>query len=182
VTMYEQFEGGFAANRFRSSADWFVRGKIGDVHTVRVGASGERAVDLMHALVASLPPHVHVSVESIREKAAWAGWDVSRNDTRDVLARIKLLLASYGGVEIAVYTHDDQLTLTPELEVVVYSRLERWGRRLIALGLEERDAMPASTWRPSRHALTPAPELSESLETSVKRLGLTRATLDIVGP
>jgi hypothetical protein len=180
--MYEQFEAGHMASRFRSGADWFVRSKVGEVHTLRIGVSGERAIDLMHALAGGLPQDIHVSVESVREAQGWTGSAVSRNESRDALARLKLLLASYGGVEFALYTTDDQLTLTPELEVVVYSRTERWIRRLVSMGLEERDTLPALVWRPTRHALAPAPELSEALASAVHRLGLTAVPLDIVGP
>lgn len=170
------------ASRFRSGADWFVHSTLGGIHTLRIGANSDRAVDLVHALAARLPAEIHVSIESVRERQAWSGGNVSRADTRDVLARLKLLLASYGGVEIALYSSDDQLTLTPELEVVVYSRIDRWSRRLKALGLEEREAAPALVWRPNRHSLAPVPELAEALGAAVERLGLASASLDIERP
>ena len=47
-------------------------------------------------------------------------------DVRDTIARLKLLLARFGGVELSVYTPEDQLTLNPHLELFIYSRTDRW--------------------------------------------------------
>jgi hypothetical protein len=180
--MYEQFEAGDTANRFRSSADWFVSTVLGGIVTVRVGATGERAVDLVHALAAHLPEEIRVSVEYLRDKQAWTSERVSRTDARDVLARLKLLLSSYGGVEFVLYTADDQLTLTPELDVVIYSRGKSWLRHLWRMGLEARDTLPPAAWRPNRHAMMPAAELREAIDNAVRRLGLAETLPDAVGP
>lgn len=170
--MYEQFEAGYTANRFRSSADWFIASETAAVHIIRIGAAGERAVDLLHALSAHLPADVNVAIESVRGPASWSGHQCSRNETRETLARLKLLLATYGGVEFAVFTSNDQLTLTPELEVVIYSRGDAWPARLRALGLEQREVAPAAVWRPNREALREAPELDDALLAAARRLKL----------
>lgn len=182
MTMYERHQLSSGANRFRSDADWYVVGKLADVHMLRVGANGERAVELMHTLAAHLPQEVSVAIESVRDACAWTGTCCSRNDVRDVLARLKLLLSSYGGIEFAIHASDDQLTLTPEMELVVYSRANVWANRLAAMGLDLRDAMPPAVWKPNRHSLAPAAELGEAIATAVERLGLAPAGLDIVGP
>ena len=143
-----------------------------DVQILRIGANSERAVDLFHGLLAALPNTVNIAIESLRDCLAWRGDECSRNDVRDAVARLKLLLSSYGGVEIAAYSLADQITLTPELEVFVYSRRHRWRAQLLSMGLEERANTPTAVWQPTRHNLKPAPELSDALASAAQRLRL----------
>lgn len=167
------------AQRFRSGADWFVSLNQPDVYTYLVGAASERSLDIMQSLVGFLPESVSVSISSLRERKSW--WDNAcpRSEVRDVLARLKVLLAGYGGVEFAVYTSSDQLTLTPELELVIYSRTAAWPARLLRAGLEERAAPPTAVWKPSRVELPPAPELLDSIAGAVRRLNLAPGEFDV---
>ncbi|MEO7362257.1 MAG: hypothetical protein ABI120_18145 [Gemmatimonadaceae bacterium] len=167
------------ALRFRSSADWFTHSESDGLYTSVIGANSERAVDLLQTLAWQFPEMLSVSISSLRERKSW--WDngCSRSDTRDVIARLKLLLAGYGGVEFAIYTNDDQLTLTPELELIVYSRSPRWRDVLVKLGLEERSSAPTAVWCASRGTLSVAPELLDSLSAAVKRLGLAPGDFDV---
>ena len=158
--------------RFRSHADWFVAERIGELHMAQVGTTGERAVDLLHALAFHLDPAVDVVVDSVRERAAWYGSFLALPDVRDAIGRLKLTLSTYGGVEISVFTPDDQLSLTPELSLVLYARTDRWFYLLEGKGLEERTILPASVWQPTRKRLAPAPELSDSVRAAVDRLAL----------
>jgi len=161
------------SQRFRSAADWFTSSEHNGVYTFHIGVTSERAVDLMHVLSAYFPERVQVSVTSWRDQQSWHSGDCAQADIRDVLARLKLLLAGYGGVEIAVFTDTDQLTLTPELQVVVYSRHDVWRDRLLKIGLERRKQPPKVVWCPTRTDLRNAPELRDSLALSINRLGLT---------
>ncbi|MDQ6611744.1 MAG: hypothetical protein M3Y64_04865, partial [Gemmatimonadota bacterium] len=102
------------------------------------------------------------------------------NEVRDTVARLKLLLSSYGGVEIAAYTGEDQITLTPELEVFVYSRTQRWRAQLVSMGIEEQSTTPTAVWRPTRHDLKPAPELSDALASAARRLRLLSVTPELI--
>ncbi|MEP6764485.1 MAG: hypothetical protein ABJB66_09255 [Gemmatimonadaceae bacterium] len=168
-----------AAYRFRSGADWFVATDQPDLQVLRLGANSERAIDLFHGLIGGLPDTVDFSMESLRDRLAWKGIDCNRSAVREVIARLKLLLASYGGVEIAAYSADDQLTLTPELEIFIYSRTHRWRSKLLAMGLDERTATPAAVWRPTRQQLKAAPELSDSLASAAQRLGLESVNAEL---
>ena len=47
-----------------------------------------------------------------------------------------------GGVEPAVYTADDQLVLSPMLELWIYSRTDRWAYLLVGQGLEQVTRVP----------------------------------------
>lgn len=167
------------ALRFRSSADWFTHSELDGLFTSVIGANSERAVDLMHVLAMRFPEALSVSISSLRERKSW--WDnaCSRSETRDVIARLKLLLAGYGGVEFAIYTNEDQLTLTPELELIAYSRSPKWRAILLKIGLEERTEPPTAVWCASRSTLGPAPELLDSLALAVKRLGLAPGDFDV---
>ena len=167
------------ALRFRSSADWFTHSELDGLYTSVIGANSERAVDLMHTLAWQFPETLSVSISSVRERKSW--WDnaCSRSETRDAIARLKLLLAGYGGVEFAIYTNDDQLTLTPELELILYSRSPKWRDVLIKIGLEERASAPTAVWCVSRSGLSVAPELLDSLSAAVKRLALAPGDFDV---
>ncbi|MBC8086565.1 MAG: hypothetical protein H7Z40_04825 [Phycisphaerae bacterium] len=160
------------SQRFRSAADWFTSTEQGGIHTFHIGATSERAVDLMHVLSAHFPERAKVAVTSWRDRKSWCSDDCARGDIRDILARLKLLLAGYGGVEISVFNDADQLTLTPELQLIVYSRSDVWRERLLKMGLERRKAPPIAVWCPSRTDLRAAPELTDSLALSVRRLEL----------
>jgi hypothetical protein len=122
--------------RFRSAADWFTQSVQDSIYTFHIGATSERAVDLMHVLAAHLPERVRVAVTSFRDRKSWQSANCARAEVRDVLARLKVLLAGFGGVEIAIYDKNDQLTLTPELQVIIYSRNADWRDRLLQIGLE----------------------------------------------
>lgn len=173
MTSFSSRESSSISQRFRSAADWFTSSEQGGIYTFQIGANSERAVDLMHVLSAHFPERAQLAITSHRDRKSWCSDDCARAEIRDVLARLKLLLAGYGGVEISVFNDTDQLTLTPELQVVVYSRNNSWRDRLLKIGLERRKVPPAVVWRPSRTEMRSAPELTDSLALAVRRLGLT---------
>ncbi len=160
--------------RFRSGLDGFTFRRDGEVFEARVVTNAERALDLFHNLASSLPPAVDVAIEDPRRGLAWRGVGVALPDVRDAVGRLKLPLAAYGGVELAVYTPDDQLTLTPSLEVYVYARTDRWLYILLGKGLVEQDGL-ASRRPDDDVALTPAPELEGAVDLAVEQLGLEPA-------
>ena len=69
---------------------------------------------------------------------------------REAVARLKILLARYGGVELAVFTADDQLTLNPYLELFIYARTDRWLYLLEGKGLEEQSRVRTKSWKTNR--------------------------------
>lgn len=158
--------------RFRSGADDFTFTRQGDHYEARVAANAERAVDLLHALAEHLPPAVDVALEDVRDGRVWTGVDVGLPDVREAIARLKVPLAVYGGVELAVYTSEDQLTLTPDLELYVFSRTDRWLYILQGKGLVETTTAAPEAWRLRPDELGPAPELTDALGATAERLGL----------
>lgn len=163
-------------HRFRGGDDWFVLDRDASVITARVGATAERVVDLWHALTAYLAPAVDVHVLDVRTGRGWAGAFCALPDVRETIGRLRLSLAAYGGVELSVFTDSDQLTLTPELLLVIYARTDRWAFLLDNLGLVEREAMPSPTWIPSRSTLRPEPQLEQALQSAAERMRLTEIT------
>ncbi len=161
-----------AAGRFRRAGDWFITSSADGVYTACIGATAERAVDLLHALAIHLDPAVDLYVADVRTRTEWVGRDLALPDVRDALGRLRFPLATYGGVELTVHTPDDQLSLTPELLLVIYARTDRWFFLLDGMGLEERAAPPQSVWSPHRTTLAPSPELAGALAAAASRLGL----------
>ena len=159
--------------RFRSDADEFTAVEADGYVEVRVAPNAERAVDLLNALAEQMPPAVDVYLEDVRARRAWRGTDVALPDVREAISRLKVPLAAYGGVEFAVYTADDQLTLTPDLTLYVYARSDRWIYVLQSFGLIESRTPARDTYQITADELGEAPELDEALATAADRLGLT---------
>jgi hypothetical protein len=161
--------------RFRTSADGFVFTKEEDYYSAHVVAHAERIVDLFLVLMEQLPPAIDLAIVDARGSRKWRGDRLPLPDVRDALTRIKTLVASAGGVEIAVYSSEDQLTLNPMLELFIYARTDRWLYLLQGKGLEERRLVRTNSWKLSRHEFPAAPELIFALDTLVDTLRLTPA-------
>ncbi|GJG88427.1 hypothetical protein tb265_36080 [Gemmatimonadetes bacterium T265] len=161
--------------RFRSDADEFTVVADDAYVEVRVAANAERAVDLLYALSEQLPPAVDVWIEDVRAHAAWRGVNVPLPDVREAIARLKVPLAAYGGVEFAVYNADDQLTLAPDLTLYVYARSDRWIYVLQSFGLIESSTLAGDGYQLAPDELGDAPELADALVSVAERLGLVGA-------
>lgn len=161
--------------RFRSGVDGFTFVKQDNHYEAFVGANAERVVELFHTLSEQLSPAVDITVADLRTETTWQGESVALPDVRDAVARLKVPLATYGGVEFSLYTPDDQLTLTPQLELFIYSRSDRWIYLLQGKGLEERAALADRSWRSQAWDRAPAPTLSAAIATAAERLSLSSA-------
>jgi hypothetical protein len=161
--------------RFRTSADGFTFSQEDDHFVAHVVANAERVVDLLYALSNQLPPAVDVLVDDLRSGRTWRGEALAIPDVRDVLARLKLLLARYGGVELTIYTAEDQLSLTPDLELFIYARTDRWLYLLEGKGLEEQPRVRTKSWKVPRQQFPAAPELVSAVAAAAERLSLRLA-------
>ena len=161
--------------RFRAGTDGFSFIREDDYYAAHVTANAERVVDLFHALTEHLPPAVDVALEDVRSGLAWKGENVALPDVREVIARMKSPLSTFGGVEFAVYTSEDQLTLNPHLELFIYARTDQWFYILQGKGLEERRMVRTRSWRLKRSEFAPAPDLVHAVAAAAERLALTPA-------
>ncbi len=160
--------------RFRSGLDGFSFSREGEIHCAHVVANAERVMDLLHALSSHLPPAVDMSLTDVRRGSEWRVENAALPDVRDAVARLKVPMATYGGVELAIYTPDDQLTVTPSLELYLYSRSDRWLYILLGKGLIEQQRVAVTRWE-GDGALGPAPELQSAIDQIVERLSLEPA-------
>ncbi len=161
--------------RFRSGLDGFTFDEVDGHYEAHVAANAERVVDLFYTLSENLAPAIEMNLDDMRSETHWAGESIALPDVRDAIARLKVPLATYGGVEIALYTPEDQLTLTSQLEFYLYSRTDRWLYLLQGLGLEERTALADKTWGAQSWDRAPAPALSAAIASAAERLALKPA-------
>lgn len=161
--------------RFRASADGFTFLQESDHYSAHIVANAERVVDLFFTLCEQLSPAVDVVIEDLRGGQTWKGEGVALPDVREQLAKLKILLARYGGIEFSVFTSEDQLTLNPHLELFIYARTDRWLYLLEGKGLEEQRRVRTKSWKMKREDFPPAPELATALAGAIERLGLQSA-------
>jgi len=161
--------------RFRGATDGFTFVKEEDYHAAHVVANAERVVDLFHVLSSHLPPAVDVSITDARTKRTWRGENVALPDVREAIARMKVALAASGGVEFAVYSSEDQITLNPQLELFIYARTDSWLYILQGKGLVEQRTVRTRSWKALRGEFPPAPDLDEALRATAERLALALA-------
>ena len=161
--------------RFRASADGFTFTQESEHYAAHGVANAERVVDLFYTLAEQLSPAVDVVVEDLRSGRTWKGEGIALPDVREQIAKMKTLLARYGGAEITVFTSEDQLTLNPHLELFIYARTDRWLYLLEGKGLEEQKRVRTKSWKMKRQDFPAAPELVSAVGSAVERLGLQPA-------
>jgi len=161
--------------RFRSGQDGFTFTRSGDVYEAKVVANAERVVDLFYTLSELMAPAVDVYINDARSKSSWSGQTLALPDVRDAVARLKVPLATFGGVEITLFTPEDQLTLSPQLELYIYSRSDRWVYLLTSMNLEERASLEERLWGMQSWERAPAPALSDAIAAAAERLSIKSA-------
>lgn len=162
--------------RFRTGLDGFTFVKEADYYAAHVVANAERITDLFHALSEHLPPAVDVFVDDLRAGRKLQGENLALPDVRDALAKLKVPLSAAGGVELSVFSAEDQLTLNQHLELFLYARTDRWLYILQGKGLQEVRAVRTRSWKLNRGEFQPAPDLEAALAATVHRLGLRPAS------
>lgn len=161
------------AHRFRSVRARFAFSAGDGMYSARVFANAERAVDLFHALTGHLPPAVAAHVWDVRTDERWSGSALALPDVRDAFARLRTPLSIFAGVEFTLVGPEDQLSLSPSLDVHVHARSDRWYYLLIGTGLLPSAPLRPRTWRLAPHEFPPAPEMRGALDRAIQRLGLT---------
>ena len=160
--------------RFRTAADGFTFAQEDDHFAAHVVANAERVVDLFYALSEHLPPAVDVVIDDLRSGRTWRGESIALPDVREQIARVKLIIARFGGVEFTVFSAEDQLSLNPYLELFVYAKTDRWLYLLEGKGLEEQRVVRSKSWKVKRQQFPAAAELVNAIDAAAERLGLQR--------
>lgn len=160
------------AMRFRRITDWFTVHRTASMLTLQVRANSERIVDLMHVLTGRLDSVVDVYVDHLRDGRSWHGPMRFLPEVREAIGRLRWPLAAYGGVELSLVTPSDQLTVTPALSIVIYSRRPAWPTWLEAEGLVQCAAFPPSVWTPVIGGPDTATDLAMALGAVATRLDL----------
>ncbi|MEP7345393.1 MAG: hypothetical protein ABI877_09000 [Gemmatimonadaceae bacterium] len=158
--------------RFHAARDGFTVRRVDGVVEVLIRSSADRVVDLFLALTEELPPAVSIAIDDVRTASRWTGTALALPDVSNALARLKLTLTTFAGAEICIYSPDEQLTLTPSLELYVHSLSERWAFLLHGHGLMQRESIPRRSWRLPRGGFPPSSEAAEALRHAADRLGL----------
>jgi len=160
------------ALRFQRQSEWYETVQRDGFTVYRVFAISERAVELFLRLSARLEAVVDVVIEHPREGKQWMGRLRFLPDVRETLGRLRWLLATHGGVEITLVAPEEQLTLTTALEVVIFTRSDRWAAWLDGEGVPPGRATSAAVWNPAAVPWSPAAALSEALHVVVEGLAL----------
>ena len=158
--------------RFRAGGDVFTFGREGDVRVARVSANGERTVELFHSLTARMGDPLSLSLECLRSRREFLGQDLARVEVREAVARLKVPLVAHAGVEVGVFTDEEQLALSALLELWIYARDDRWLPILMREGLEEVGQLPKRTWTVKRDEFAGAPEMVDAVTEAAERLTL----------
>jgi hypothetical protein len=161
------------SGRFRPAAELFAMRKEGDVYVAEVRTTPERAVELFHELSEHMPDFVDLALEDFRTGRKYRGEGLNLSEVTDTVARLKVPLAASGGLELSVYTGEEQLCLGPMLDLWIYAKSDRWLYLLLGRGLEEAVDLPPRAWKVGIKEFTGAPELVDAVTSTAERLTLT---------
>lgn len=102
---------------------------------------------------------------------------------RDAIARLKPVLSTFAGAEFTMVAAGEQLTITPNLDVFVYARSDRWLYLLQGKGLRRVPKLRPRSWRLRSGEFAPSAEMSQALHLAAQRLGLaTNSANDATDP
>lgn len=144
----------------------------GNLYTAEVRTDPERAVELFHDLTSHMPEIVDLSLDCLRTGRKYVGEGLYRSEVTDTVARLKVPLAASGGVELAVYTGEEQLALSPMLDLWSYAETDRWLYLLLGRGLEERAGLPPREWSVGAKEFAGGAELVDAVTATAERLTL----------
>ena len=160
--------------RFRDATDTYqIIRRDGLVGTRALG-NAESMVELFLELVPEFPNIFTLVVDDWRQQLVWRGESVTQSALLEAMYTLRVPLIGAGGVEFTLEADGDQLSLSAHLEVVIWSRTDRWPYLLDRAGLRERPRVRGRLWRPDRGAFPSANVLSAGVRTLADSLALQR--------
>jgi len=163
---------------FHGDRDGFTFGERDGLYEAIVRANADRVVEMFLALIEHLPPAVTVELHDARSGSQWRGEDLALVDVRDAVGRFKGTLARLAGLELTLHGVDDQVTLTPNLDIFVYARTDRWLYLMQGKGLRRRGRLRERSWRLAADEFAHSPVMSMAIRDAASRLGLLQLTRD----
>ena len=145
----------------------------GDVHVAEIFAEPERSVELFASLIDELPQQIDLTIWCARSGERFAGEGRFRSEVDEGLRALLPAVAAVGGVEIALYSAEDQLTLSLSAELWVYTRSPRWPLVLASRGLVERTTADRRSWTVNAGDFCGAPHVIQAVCEVAERLTLS---------
>ncbi len=162
-------------NRFRADTIPFTFARAEDGYVARVATSAETVLELLRDLSDYLGPALTVTVTDRRHRETWRAEGVALPDARDGVSRMRLVLARFGGVDVALDDGEEALVLTAHLELELRARTDRWYYVLTGLGRVEAATVPRKRWTRCDRDWVAEPDVRVAVEHGVSRMGLARA-------
>jgi hypothetical protein len=160
--------------RFRDATDTYsVMRRDGLVGTRAIG-NAEAMVELFLELVPEFPNIFTLTLDDWRTSETWRADGVTQAALLDSFYALRVPLIGAGGVEFTLESAGDQLSLSAHLEVVTWSRTDRWLYLLDRAGLREHPRVRGRLWRPARGAFPAANTLTAGVRTLAATLALPR--------
>ncbi len=158
--------------RFRDASDTYAVMRRDGLVGARALGNAEAMVELFLELVPELPILFSLTVDDWRNSRTWHADGVTQAALLDAFYSLRVPIIGAGGVEFTLDSGGDQLSLSAHLEVVTWSRTDRWLYLLDRAGLRERPRVRGRLWRPARGAFPPANTLTAGVKTFVSTLAL----------
>lgn len=161
--------------RFRDISDAYAVLRRDGLVGARAVGNAESMVELFISLVSECPDPLTVLIDDWRNDRQWRAETVPQAALLDLFYPLRVPVIGCGGVEITLDGGTDQLSLSAHLEVVAWSRTDRWLYLMDRAGVRERPRVRGRLWRPARGAFPPAPMLDVGLDALVQGLALQPA-------
>jgi hypothetical protein len=158
--------------RFRDVADTFVVLRRDGLIGARAVGNSEAMVELFIELIPEFSSLFALTIDDWRSSRVWRADGVTQNAMLDAFYGLRVPLVNAGGVEFTLEAPHEQLSLSAHLEVVIWSRTERWLYLLQRAGLREQSALRGRLWRPDRGAFAQAPVLTDGVRTMADSLAM----------
>lgn len=158
--------------RFRNASDTYAVMRRDGLIGTRALGNAEAMVELFLELVPEFPNLFALTIDDWRNDVVWRADSVTQAALLDAFYPLRVPMIGAGGVEFTLEVPGDQLSLSAHLEVVSWSRTDRWLYLHERAGLAERARVRGRLWRPARGAFPPAGNLTAGVTTIAKALAM----------
>jgi hypothetical protein len=158
--------------RFRDASDTYAVMRRDGLIGTRALGNAEAMVELFLELVPEFPNLFALTIDDWRNSVVWRAEGVTQAALLDAFYPLRVPMIGAGGVEITLECPGDQLSLSAHLEVVTWSRTDRWLYLHERAGLAEKPRVRGRLWRPARGAFPAAGNLTAGINALAKSLAM----------